>query len=139
VNSAYQITRDAQLIYLERLLKDFEKHLGESHEEAWWQNYFGKNILFFQNSHITRLEKLNVAVAGTQFPDFIVATSDSYLDIIEIKKPSTDLLREDTSRSQFLLEHRNREGNRAGRELHRQVTKHSDRYATDARRPTSSI
>ena len=40
-------------------------------------------------------------VVGTQFPDFLVVTSDGYLDILEIKEPGTQLLREDTSRHNF--------------------------------------
>lgn len=124
IPTAYQVTRDAQLIYLEQLLKDFEKHLGESHDENWWQTYFGKNILFFQNSYITRLEKLNVAVAATQFPDFIVATSDSYLDIIEIKKPATD--REDTSRHNFYWSPEIAKGIAQVENYIDKVTKHAD-------------
>ncbi len=101
IPTAYKTTRDAQLIYLKRLVDDFDREIRNGHEEAWWQKYFHSNILFFQNNYIHRLDKLNISVPGTQFPDFSVITADGYLDIIEIKKPSTDLLKEDTSRHNF--------------------------------------
>jgi hypothetical protein len=101
IPAAYEAARDVQLLYLRRLVADFDARILEGHDESWWQGYFSKNILYFQDSYIRRLEKLNLIVAGTQFPDFAVVTSDGYLDIIEIKKPGTDLLREDTSRHNF--------------------------------------
>ena len=101
IPTAYRTSRDVQLLYLERLVQEFDKEVAAGHDEAWWQKYFSQNILFFQDNYIRKIEKLNVIVAGTQFPDFLVVTSDGYLDILEIKKPSTQLLREDTSRHNF--------------------------------------
>jgi len=101
IPTAYKTTRDAQLIYLKRLVDDFDREIHNGHEEAWWQRYFHSNILFFQNNYIHRLDRMNISVPGIQFPDFSVITADGYLDIIEIKQPSTDLLKEDTSRHNF--------------------------------------
>jgi hypothetical protein len=101
IATAYKTTRDAQLVYLERLVAEFDREIARGHDESWWQTYFGKNILYFQDNYIRRIEKMNVMVAGTQFPDFAVVTSDGYLDIIEIKKPGTDLLRLDDARHNY--------------------------------------
>lgn len=101
IPSAYETARDVQLLYLRNLVSDFDVRLAEHHEESWWQSYFSNNILFFQTNYIQRIEKTNVTVIGTQFPDFAVITSDGYLDLIEIKKPDTELLKEDTSRHNF--------------------------------------
>lgn len=101
IPAAYKTTKDVQLLYLKKLVGLFDKEIVAGHDEAWWQEYFSKNILFFQNDYIRRLEKVNIAVAATQFPDFSVVTADGYLDIIEIKKPSTELLKEDTSRHNY--------------------------------------
>jgi hypothetical protein len=100
-SSAYKVARDVQLLYMRNMVADFEKSTAANHEESWWQTYFDRNILFFQSSYVTRLEKMNIDVAGTRFPDFMVLTADGYLDIIEIKKPATDLLKEDTSRHNY--------------------------------------
>lgn len=101
IPAAYEAARDVQTIYLKRLVGEFDSRIAEGHDESWWQEYFSKNILYFHNSYIRRLEKINITVAGTQFPDFAVVTSDGYLDVIEIKKPGTDLLKEDFGRHNF--------------------------------------
>ena len=101
VSAAYETSRDVQLLYLKRLVQEVDTEIANGHDESWWQTYFSKNILYFQSNYIRRLEKMNIMVAGTQFPDFAVITSDGYLDIIEIKKPETSLLKEDTSRHNF--------------------------------------
>lgn len=101
IPEAYRAKRDVQLLYLEQLVRDFERELDAGHDESWWQNYFNKNILYFQDNYIKLIPKPNIQVVATQFPDFAVLTSDGFLDVIEIKKPSTDLLKEDPSRHNF--------------------------------------
>lgn len=101
VSTAYKTTKDVQLVYLTKLLDKFEDELEGGHKEDWWQKYFNENLLFFQDNYIRRLEKINVGVVGTKFPDYAVVTADGYLDVIEIKQPSTDLLKEDKSRKNF--------------------------------------
>jgi hypothetical protein len=101
VSTAYEASRDVQMLYLKRLVAEVDAEIAAGHDESWWQTYFSKNILYFQSNYIRRLPKMNIMVAGTQFPDFAVVTSDGYLDIIEIKKPGTVLLKEDTSRHNF--------------------------------------
>lgn len=101
ISEAYKQSRDTQLIGLEKLILQFEKELNKSHAESWWQTYFSTRILFFQDSYIQKLEKQNVSIVNTKFPDFMVVTSDGYIDVIEIKTPETVLLNEDKSRSNF--------------------------------------
>ena len=44
---------------------------------------------------------MNTIVGGTKFPDFALVTHDNYLDVLEIKKPNTQLLNYDTSRKNY--------------------------------------
>ena len=44
---------------------------------------------------------MNVAVGDTKYPDFMLVTHDNYLDILEIKKPNTQLLKHDASRKNY--------------------------------------
>jgi len=93
--------RNVQLIYLKKLIAEFEMRLTKSIGENDWQTYFSEKILYFQDSYIRKIEKPNIAVVTTQFPDFGVVTADDYLDLIEIKAPSTPLLNEDLSHNSF--------------------------------------
>lgn len=101
IPAAYEASRDVQLLYLKKLVAEFDAAIATGHDESWWQQYFEKNVLFFQDNYISRLNKMNVGIVGTAFPDFAVVTSDGYLDILEIKKPGTTLLNEDTSRHNY--------------------------------------
>ncbi len=93
--------RNVQLIYLKKLIGEFEMRLTKNIGENDWQAYFSEKILYFQDSYIRKIEKPNIAVVTTQFPDFGVITADDYLDLIEIKTPNTPLLNEDTSHNSF--------------------------------------
>src|SRR5437867_12997494 len=54
--------------------------------------------------YIKAIEKMNIAVGNTKFPDFSLVTHDNYLDILEIKKPSTEILKPDASRGNFFFD-----------------------------------
>jgi antiviral defense system Shedu protein SduA len=133
IPTAYKTTRDVQLLYLERLVQQFDREVAAGHDEAWWQKYFSQSILFFQDNYIRKIEKLNVIVAGTQFPDFLVITSDGYLDILEIKKPDTGLLREDSSRHNFYWAPEIAKAISQVENYIDRVTKHSDAIRTRLR------
>jgi hypothetical protein len=47
---------------------------------------------------------MNVTIGNTKFPDFSLITHDNFLDILEIKKPATPLIKLDTSRDNFYWE-----------------------------------
>lgn len=87
----------ADLVWSPRQIAEPRCHKGEN----WWQTYIKSKILIIQQGYIKALDKINVTVVGTKFPDFSLLTHDSYLDILEIKKPSTSLLKKDESRDNY--------------------------------------
>jgi len=86
---------------LKRLATEFKAELANQHPESWWQNYIQARILIMQQGYIRPVEKMNVAIGNTKFPDFALVTHDNYLDILEIKKPDTIILKEDKSRGNY--------------------------------------
>lgn len=90
-----------QIKSLRELADDLERAITSSYTESWWQKYIKKNILIIQQGYIAAIEKMNIAVGGTKFPDFLLVTHDNYLDILEIKKPGTPLLKSDSSRGNY--------------------------------------
>jgi hypothetical protein len=91
----------AQIHTLKDLARDLETEIGREHAESWWQAYIKSNILLIQQGYIKALDKINVAVGNTKFPDFSLITHDNYLDILEIKRPNTSLLKFDKSRGNY--------------------------------------
>lgn len=94
----------AQIETLKGLAADLENEIPREHPESWWQSYVKSNILLMQQGYITAVEKLNIAIGDTKFPDFLLVTHDNYLDILEIKKPNTPILKPDASRGNYYFD-----------------------------------
>jgi hypothetical protein len=104
VGMVNQLNAKAQIETLKGLAADLAKEIPKDHPESWWQSYIKVNILLMQQGYIAAVEKLNIAIGDTKFPDFILVTHDNYLDVLEIKKPNTPILKADTSRGNFFFD-----------------------------------
>jgi hypothetical protein len=98
--SVLGIKNNLQLGYLEEVVKNLEKRVKTEKSENSWQEYLKENILLLQDGYIKRIDKLNIDL-DPKYPDFALATYDSYLDILEIKTPFTQLLKYDDSHSNY--------------------------------------
>lgn len=90
-----------ELSYLEELLKVLINKIKKDKAESSWQDFFKEKILILQDGYIKFIDKLNVDLGDNKYPDFILVTGDSYIDILEIKTPNTPLLSYDKSHSNF--------------------------------------
>lgn len=99
-----QLKAKAQIETLKGLAADLAKEIPRDHPEAWWQTYVKSNILLMQQGYIKAIEKLNTAIGDTRFPDFLLVTHDDYLDVMEIKKPTTNILKSDPSRGNYYFD-----------------------------------
>jgi len=85
-------------IYLDKVLKEFRKKLDTgTQNENLWQKFLSEYILLLRHNYGEVLEKTSVSLKG-KFPDFMLVDPYGYLDIYEIKKPSTQLMKLDSSR-----------------------------------------
>jgi hypothetical protein len=101
IGAVKQLQASAHIKTLRALAEDLEKEMKRQHPESWWQSYVKANILLMQQGYIKALDKLNLSIGGTKFPDFCLVTFDNYLDILEIKKPDTPLLKLDQGRNNY--------------------------------------
>lgn len=90
-----------QIKTLKELAEEIKTEISGNRSESWWQQYIHKNILIIQQGYIQAIEKMNISIGKTKFPDYTLVTHDGFLDILEIKKPTTILIKEDKSRSNF--------------------------------------
>jgi len=91
----------SESIYLGNLIKEFERRLKvTTQSEQSWQEFFRDYILLFNTNYSGIIEKKNISLSG-DYPDFMLVNVYEYLDIYEIKKPSTPLLSKDSSRSNY--------------------------------------
>lgn len=101
LNAISLLKAEAQVKTLKEFSASLKEALDAAHSESWWQNYIKRNILIIQQGYIAAVEKMNVTVGGTKFPDFALVTHDGYLDIMEIKKPNTSLVSHDVGRGNY--------------------------------------
>jgi len=99
IKSVNLLKAATQIRSLKELASELEAAISTGHGESWWQNFVRTKILIIQQGYIRAIEKMNIAVGNTKFPDFSLVTHDNYLDILEIKKPDTPLLKLDASRN----------------------------------------
>lgn len=102
LSSVNLLNAKAQIKSLKELAAELQQSLdGPAYSESRWQTYIKKNILIIQQGYIAAIEKMNVAIGNTKYPDFMLVTHDNYLDILEIKKPNTVLIKSDPGRGNY--------------------------------------
>ena len=104
IGTVNKLKATAQIETLKGLAADLEREIPAGHPESWWQTYVKANILLMQQGYIKAIEKLNIAIGDMKFPDFLLVTHDNYLDVLEIKKPNTNILKADESRGNFYFD-----------------------------------
>ncbi len=93
--------RAVEVVYIQKVIRRYERKLrAKSHVEQSWQDFLREYILLFTTNYASTLEKESVTFKG-KYPDFLLIDAYNYLDIYEIKKPNTNLLKEDKSRGNF--------------------------------------
>lgn len=90
-----------QVIYLESILKEYTTKRKANPPESKWQEFLKDYILLFNLNYTEIIEKANISVVKDKMPDFMLIDAYSYLDIFEIKKPTTLLMEFDDSRNNF--------------------------------------
>ena len=88
-------------VYFKKIIKEFQSKLKRKvQNKQIWQEFLSEYILVLRNTYGEVLEKESVSIQG-KYPDFMLLDPYSYLDIYEIKKPTTNLLKYDKSRDNY--------------------------------------
>ena len=92
--------KTGQKVYLEKTIEAFKKKLRTTSNESAWQEFLRDHILTLLNVYAFVIEKQSVDLGG-KYPDFMLIDAYGYVDIYEIKKPQTKLLRYDKGRGNY--------------------------------------
>jgi hypothetical protein len=87
-------------VFLTKVVAEFKKKMTKGASESTWQAFLSDYILLLRANYGEVIEKASVTLQG-KFPDFMLIDPYGYLDIYEIKKPATVLLKHDTSRNNY--------------------------------------
>ena len=87
-------------VFLTKVVAEFNKKMKTGASESTWQTFLSDYILLLRSNYGEVIEKASVTLQG-KFPDFMLIDPYAYLDIYEIKKPATVLLKHDASRNNY--------------------------------------
>lgn len=82
------------------LVSEMEQSIVGDKKEQYWQEFIRKNYLFLNDEYVQMIEKQNLGIA-IKIPDFLLVTSDGYVDVLELKTPNTSLLKYDDSHDTY--------------------------------------
>ncbi len=88
-------------VALTEIILKFEKMLSDDPPESNWGEFLRKNLFLIDAKYVDALPQLNLMLGTTRKMDFGLIDSQGYLDIFEIKKPSTLLLASKTDRGNY--------------------------------------
>ena len=95
------LQKSSQLLSLQEIIKEFEQLIDNNPLESKWQKFFEDNIQLFDTRYVHQLNKNNIAVVGTQYPDLMLVDIYGYVDFYELKRSGMTLLCEDKSHNNY--------------------------------------
>jgi hypothetical protein len=93
--------KNAQLVTLQEVIKNYEKLLKENPPESSWQAFFNSYITLFDNRYAHKLDYKNITTGITKYPDLVLVDIYGYVDFYELKKSGMPLLQYDNSHKAF--------------------------------------
>ena len=97
--SSAKIKVDA--VAISTVIQEFEQMLSGNHNEDTWGKFLKRNLFLIDSKYVNSIPQLNVMLAGARKVDFGLVDSQGYLDIFEIKKPTTKLLASNPDRGNY--------------------------------------
>jgi hypothetical protein len=97
-----EIQKNSNITIFQNRIKELEerlqltKHYPETKGKNSWQSWIYKNNWLLGIQYQEPIEKQKINLSGSM-PDFLFPTIDGFLDILEIKLPSNDVIIEDSS------------------------------------------
>jgi hypothetical protein len=88
-------------IAIDEVISKIESMLANPVSESRWGDYLEKNLFLIDARYVDVIPQLNVQLGGTRKMDFGLIDLQGYLDIFEIKLPSTPLLTSRTDRGNY--------------------------------------
>lgn len=88
-------------IAINQIITEFKELLQKNAPEAKWGVHLKRNLFLIDSKYIKVIPEINVMLAGARKVDFGLVDTQGYMDIFEIKKPSTPLLAKSQDRGNY--------------------------------------
>ena len=77
-------------VALAEVIDEFEQMLTDGHSEADWGQFLRRNLYLVESRYDHVFDRLNVITGASREVDFGLIDTHGFLDIFEIKTPSTN-------------------------------------------------
>ena len=88
-------------VALKETIETYETKLKSNESEHKWGHFLQKHLYLIDSKYVSVIGQLNVVLGGERKVDFGLIDSQGYLDLFEIKKPTTQLLSSTTDRGNY--------------------------------------
>jgi len=88
-------------VALTEVIEKFDDMLQEDPTEPRWGEFLRRNLFLVESRYVHVIDQLNVVLGGERNVDFGLIDNAGYLDLFEIKRPSTRLLAAQPDRGNF--------------------------------------
>ena len=88
-------------VALKETIQAFEAKLENDESEHKWGEFLQKHLFLIDSKYVSVIGQLNVVLGGERTVDFGLVDSQGYLDLFEIKKPTTKLLATNPDRGNY--------------------------------------
>lgn len=99
ISALSEIQAAANQVFYRKRVSKLEERIDKKYPETKgkdsWQSWIYANNWLFGSRYLKPIEKRRVGL--DQIPDFLFPTTDGFLDVLEIKLPDKEVIREDTN------------------------------------------
>lgn len=88
-------------VALKETIRAFEEKLNQDDSEKSWGQFLHKHLYLIEPKYVHVIPELNLVLGGQRYVDFGMVDSHGYLDVFEIKKPTTQLLAKSQDRGNY--------------------------------------
>lgn len=92
---------NVQLLAVDEAIKKFESTLAKDASESEWGKIIKQYLFLIESKYVRVIPELNLQLASWRKVDFGYVDNQGYLDIFEIKKPSTNILSKQQDRGNY--------------------------------------
>lgn len=88
-------------VALSDVINVFEQMLNGDQSESFWGDFLKNNLFLVESKYIKIIPQLNVVLGSARKVDFALVDTQGYLDLFEIKKPTTQILARSQDRGNY--------------------------------------
>ncbi|MDD3976391.1 MAG: DUF4263 domain-containing protein [Candidatus ainarchaeum sp.] len=89
------------ILNIEKIILEFNKKLKSNTTESEWGEFLNQNLYLIDYKYLYSIPEINLMLGGIRKADFGLIDFNNFLDIFEIKKPTTPLLSKKKDRGNY--------------------------------------